>query len=44
MGVKRIHSLPGVQLSLKYSRGWSARIDSPLRINIITNMKLKKWQ
>ncbi len=42
MGVNRIHSDPGVQSLLKYSRGWSISIDSPLRISIVTNRKLKK--
>jgi hypothetical protein len=44
IGVNLIHSLPGVHSLLKYSRGWSARIDSPLRMSSVTNKKLKKWQ
>src|ERR1035437_7429227 len=43
-GVNRIRSLPGLQSSLKYRRGWSTKIESPLRISTISKRKLKKCQ
>jgi hypothetical protein len=43
-GASEIHLVPCAQPSLKYRRGWSRRMESPLRFSIITNRKLKIWR